>query len=111
MSLVIDCDSHIMEPADLWLRYLEPRFRDRAIRIEERDGAEHLVIGEKVVLSGTLAGLGGAHLPRHELFTGKYRYADGCLPSSHEPSARTPTPRIAVTSRCCLREEVGARCG
>jgi predicted TIM-barrel fold metal-dependent hydrolase len=88
MSVVVDCDSHVMEPADLWLRYLEPRFRDRAIRIEERDGAEHLIIGEKVVLSGVLAALGGAHIPRQELFSGKYRYADGCLPSSYEPAAR-----------------------
>ena len=30
MSLVIDCDSHVMEPADLWQTYLEPEFRDRA---------------------------------------------------------------------------------
>ncbi|HVA43172.1 MAG TPA: hypothetical protein VNF50_06800 [Acidimicrobiales bacterium] len=31
-SLVIDADSHVLEPADLWERYLEPRYRDRAIR-------------------------------------------------------------------------------
>ena len=31
MSLVVDCDSHVMEPADLWLNYLEPEYRDRAI--------------------------------------------------------------------------------
>ena len=45
--VVVDCDSHVMEPADLWQRYLEPKFRDRAIRIEERDGVETLVIGEE----------------------------------------------------------------
>ena len=50
MGLVIDCDSHVMEPADLWQRYLEPRFRDRAIRIERREGIEHLIIGEVSVL-------------------------------------------------------------
>lgn len=33
LSLVVDCDSHVMEPVDLWLTHLEPRFRDRAIRI------------------------------------------------------------------------------
>ena len=32
-SIVIDCDSHVMEPPDLWEKYLEPKFRDRAIRI------------------------------------------------------------------------------
>ena len=34
MTLIVDCDSHVMEPADLWQTYLEPRYRDRAIRIE-----------------------------------------------------------------------------
>ena len=45
MSFVVDCDSHVMEPADLWVRYLEPEYRDRAIRIERREGVEHLIIG------------------------------------------------------------------
>ena len=49
---VIDCDSHVMEPADLWLNYLEPEYRDRAIRIEERDGVEVLLIGEEPMLEG-----------------------------------------------------------
>ena len=29
---VIDCDSHIMEPADLWQRHLKPKYHDRTIR-------------------------------------------------------------------------------
>ncbi len=88
MSLVVDCDSHVMEPADLWLTYLEPRYRDRAIRIEIRDGIEHLIIGEQSVLSGVLAGLGGAHHDRAHLFSGKLTYADGCERASYEPGAR-----------------------
>src|SRR5437762_7387796 len=88
MSLVVDCDSHVMEPADLWQRYLEPKFRDRAIRIERREGVEHLVIGEESVLSGVLAGLGGAHLDRSKAFTPGLSYADGCEPASYDPGAR-----------------------
>jgi predicted TIM-barrel fold metal-dependent hydrolase len=88
MSIVVDCDSHVMEPADLWLNYLEPTFRDRAIRIERREGVEHLIIGEQSVLSGVLAGLGGAHHDRANLFTGGLTYADGCEPASYEPAAR-----------------------
>ncbi len=88
MTLVVDCDSHVMEPADLWQRYLEPKFRDRAIRIERREGVEHLIIGEESVLSGVLAGLGGAHLDRSEAFTSGLSYADGCEPASYEPTAR-----------------------
>ena len=87
-GLVIDCDSHVMEPADLWQKYLEPEFRDRAIRIEKRDGIEHLIIGEQTVLAGVLAGLGGAHLSAQQLFTSLNSYADGCEPASYDPAAR-----------------------
>jgi predicted TIM-barrel fold metal-dependent hydrolase len=27
---VIDCDLHVMEPADLWQRYIDPKYRDQA---------------------------------------------------------------------------------
>lgn len=107
MGLVVDCDSHVMEPADLWLRYLGPRHRDRAIRIEERDGAESLIIGEQVVLSGVLAGLGGAHVPRDKLFGGGLRYADGCLPSSYEPAARLAMLDEWGVDRCVLFPTIG----
>ncbi len=33
----IDCDGHILEPPDLWATYLEPRYRDRAVRIRTGD--------------------------------------------------------------------------
>lgn len=89
MTLVVDCDSHVMEPADLWQTHLEAKYRDRAIRIERREGVEHLIIGEESVLAGVLAGLGGAHLDRKTLFTGGLSYVDGCEPASYEPAART----------------------
>ena len=87
--VVVDCDAHVMEPADLWQRYLEPKFRDRAIRIVEENGVEKLLIGEQVVLEHRLAALGGAHLDRTELFAGGvHKYADGCPPASYDPHAR-----------------------
>ena len=33
----IDADGHILEPPDLWETYLEPRYRDRAIRFRKDD--------------------------------------------------------------------------
>ncbi|HET7522538.1 MAG TPA: amidohydrolase family protein [Acidimicrobiales bacterium] len=44
----VDADGHILEPPDLWERYLEPRYRDRALRfiLDER-GLEQLEIGGK----------------------------------------------------------------
>jgi predicted TIM-barrel fold metal-dependent hydrolase len=84
----IDADSHVMEPADLWERYLEPEHRARAIRIVERDGVEQLLVDGEVVLSGVLAALGGANQERSRLFTGALKYRDGCPAASYEPLAR-----------------------
>lgn len=44
----VDADGHILEPPDLWERYLEPKYRDRALRfiIDDR-GLEQLEIGGK----------------------------------------------------------------
>ena len=36
-ELVIDCNGHILEPPDLWESYLEPVYRDRALRIRVGD--------------------------------------------------------------------------
>ena len=32
---VVDADGHVLEPADTWLTYLDPSYRDRAIRIAQ----------------------------------------------------------------------------
>jgi predicted TIM-barrel fold metal-dependent hydrolase len=42
----VDADGHILEPADLWEKYIDPKFRDRALRIVlDEDGLEELEIG------------------------------------------------------------------
>ena len=42
---VIDADGHINEPPDLWEKYIEPQYRDRALRIRPGpDGLDHLEI-------------------------------------------------------------------
>ena len=86
MPLVVDCDSHVMEPADLWQTHLEPKYRDRAIRIERREGVEHLIIGEESVLSGVLAGLTQEIRHRTE------------LTAEHRPELRTELWKRAAGS-------------
>lgn len=88
MIPVVDCDAHVLEPADLWQNYLEPKFRDRAIRVEEADGVERLIIGEEVVLQGVVAGLGGAEESKAELFAGRRSYVRDNPPDSFDPFAR-----------------------
>jgi hypothetical protein len=62
-EMVIDADGHILEPPDLWDKYLEPKYRDRGIRIKVGDdGFEYLEIDRKrAVLTqrGALGALGG----------------------------------------------------
>ncbi|MBK80382.1 MAG: hypothetical protein CMQ43_05645 [Gammaproteobacteria bacterium] len=85
---IVDCDAHVLEPADLWQTYLEPEFRDRAIRIEEHDGVEKLIIGEQVVLEGVVAGLGGAEADKAKLFSGGLSYVRDNPLDSYDPRAR-----------------------
>jgi predicted TIM-barrel fold metal-dependent hydrolase len=63
-ALVIDADGHILEPPDLWEKYLEPKYRDRAIRLRiGDDGYEFMEVdGRRAKLApgqlGTLGGMG-----------------------------------------------------
>jgi predicted TIM-barrel fold metal-dependent hydrolase len=62
-ELIIDCDGHILEPPDLWEKYLEPKYRDRALRIRVGDdGYEYLEINTKrakLTRPGALGAMGG----------------------------------------------------
>ncbi len=40
----VDCDMHVMEPADLFDRYLDPQFRDRVISAPGRAGGAQVTI-------------------------------------------------------------------
>ncbi|MEE8558930.1 MAG: amidohydrolase family protein [Myxococcota bacterium] len=58
----IDADGHVLEPPDLWERYLEPEYRERALRIrKDEEGREYLEINgkpAKLVRRGMPGGLG-----------------------------------------------------
>ncbi len=89
-EFVVDADSHVLEPADLWQEYLEPRYRGRAIRIAEGPGGvEQLVVDGEVILPAGLAGLGGVELDAATLFGDPtLRYLDGAPPASMQTEAR-----------------------
>jgi predicted TIM-barrel fold metal-dependent hydrolase len=90
-NLIVDCDSHVMEPPDLLERYQETENRDRANKIvrDPADGLEVLMIDNQPMLRGMLAGLGGANLPRQKLFVpGMVSYMEGCPPASYLPEER-----------------------
>ena len=89
-TFVVDMDSHVMEPPDLWLNYLEPRYRNRAIRIErDADGVESLIADDKVMIRGRLAAIGGVEHDAMEAFKSwDLTYLDGCPAASYDTRAR-----------------------
>jgi len=47
---IIDADGHVLEPVDLWDKYLDPGYRDRAPRmIIDTDGKERLLVEGQVL--------------------------------------------------------------
>lgn len=88
----VDADGHILEPPDLWLKYIDPTYRDRAIRIDrDEKGWEVLMLDNKPaeVVRGTLGALGGVGMNAEELLTpGKRTYMEGCPLGSYDPKAR-----------------------
>ena len=55
----VDIDGHIMEPANLWLDYIEPEYREHALRIsEDEDGLEYLNVDGKKSYFGRGGSLG-----------------------------------------------------
>ena len=47
---VIDADGHILEPLDLWDRYMDPEFRERRPRfVIDENGKERLSVDGKLL--------------------------------------------------------------
>lgn len=92
--LTVDSDGHILEPLDLWERYLEPKYRDRAIRRRlDKNGYEYLEFDREPMFlpAGTMGGWGGAYMDINELMIpGKLTYWDSAqrTPGAIDPHAR-----------------------
>jgi predicted TIM-barrel fold metal-dependent hydrolase len=88
----VDADGHILEPLDLWQKYIDPSFRDRAPRIiMGNNGKEQLIVDEHRVGDGNLGigriGAVGARQGVVEADTMAYK--DG-KPGGFDPHARIP---------------------
>jgi predicted TIM-barrel fold metal-dependent hydrolase len=93
--LTIDSDGHILEPPDMWERYLEPRYKDRAIRIRlDEKGLEYIEIDRRpsYMGGGVLGEMGGAYQDPVELMTpGKVTYWQS---ATRTPGAIDPGERV-----------------
>jgi len=90
-----DADGHVMEPGDLWERFVEPPFRDCCITVtrDVEDGDKLLVAGRPASAIRRLGGMvpdpdaaivdwSSAELPRYA------SYSASCTAASYDPVAR-----------------------
>src|SRR5262245_28599730 len=94
MELVIDADGHVLEPPDVWERYVDPTYRGRAIRVRRgSDGRDVLEIDGRPARLTTpemLGGLGGMGKSLEELAAACLagRYAESAPAAATDPAAR-----------------------
>ena len=61
---VIDADGHVLEPVDLFEKYMDPAYRDRAPRlIVDTDGKERLLVEGQVLGSPKASASSGPSAP------------------------------------------------
>ncbi len=109
---IVDADGHVLEPADTWERYIDPEFRDRAIRIElDSDGRERLMFDNEPFefLRGNLGGLGGIDLEPGALGRQEkdFTYAAGSPPGGYDPAARIKVLDEEAIDRVLLYPTIG----
>jgi predicted TIM-barrel fold metal-dependent hydrolase len=91
---VIDADGHILEPPDLWERYVESRWRSRAIRVKRGDdGRDFLEIDGRPARLTTpemLGGFGGMGKSFDDMAAAclSGRYAENAPRPATDPAAR-----------------------
>lgn len=91
---VVDADGHVLEPPDLWQRYVEPVWRERAIRVvRQPDGRDALLIDgrpARLTTAEMLGGFGGMGKTLEELAVAclSGRYAENLPAAAIDPAAR-----------------------
>jgi len=105
---VIDADGHVLEPVDIWDKYIDPAYRERAPRIiVDTDGKERLQVGEQVLGSQKGFGVIGAIGSRdHEVPEETMRYIDG-RKGGFDPHARIPDMDLDGIDAAFLYPSVG----
>jgi predicted TIM-barrel fold metal-dependent hydrolase len=109
----IDADGHVLEPPDLWPRYVDPPWRDRAIRVaRQSDGRDALLIDgrpARLTTSEMLGGFGGMGKPLDELAAAclSGRYAENAPRPATDPTARLALLDADGVSRALLYPSLG----
>ena len=95
---IIDADGHILEPADTWERYIDPAYRDRALRIRTLEGRDILEMNGKpsrfydVHILTVLGGMGKGAKEIGQMMKQSY-------PGSPPFGSMDPRERVALLDR------------
>src|SRR5216684_571701 len=86
---VIDADGHILEPLDLWDRYIDPKFRERRPRfVIDENGKERLSVEGKLLGNPRgIGSLGSVGVRQGIVKAGTLKYAEG-RKGGFDPHAR-----------------------
>ena len=91
-SGAVDADGHILEDAGLWDRYIEAKYKDRAVRVRtDAKGLEYLEVAgrpSKIFNGGRLAGLSAMGTTRDDTFEGKPTYGGMAPFGAMDPKER-----------------------
>src|SRR5688500_2494535 len=109
---VIDADGHVLEPVDIWEKYIEPKFRERAPRIVvDTDGKERLDVEGQVLGSQKGFGVIGAIGARQgDVPEETMQYIDG-RKGGFDPHARIPDMDLDGIDAAFLYPSVGLFAG
>ena len=97
-SNIIDADGHILEPVDAWEKYIDPAYRDRALRVRQLDGKDVLEMDGKPsrffniqVLTG-LGGMGKGQAEIEQMMEQSY-------PGNAPYGSMDPKERVALMDK------------
>src|SRR5882762_1323199 len=109
---VIDADGHVLEPVDIWDKYIDPAYRDRAPRIViDTDGKERLLVEGQVLGSkkgfGVIGAIGARQggIPEETM-----KYVEGRR-GGFDPHARIPDMDLDGIDAAFLYPSVGLFAG
>ena len=97
----VSADGHVVEPADLWTKRMDKRFRNRAPRVESRPDADYYMIEG---ITPFPVGLEGVTI--EEKIAGQVTTPKGRRHAETRPGAWDPQPRLVDQARDHLRAEV-----
>jgi predicted TIM-barrel fold metal-dependent hydrolase len=110
---VVDADGHVLEPPDLWPRYVDPAWRERAIRVaRQADGRDALLIDGRPARLTTpemLGGFGGMGKSLEALAAAclSGRYAENAPAAATDPASRVALLDADGIDRALLYPSLG----